>query len=58
MQNILKSIYQSFVAKLITNLFNLLVLGDSQTLGIALLAVSWQSWKASTRNPVEALKYE
>lgn len=27
-------------------------------LGIALLAVSWQSWKAATRNPVEALRYE
>ncbi len=28
------------------------------TLGIALLTVSWQSWKAATRNPVEALRYE
>ncbi|MDD4639401.1 MAG: ABC transporter permease [Bacteroidales bacterium] len=27
-------------------------------LGIALLTVSWQSWKAATRNPVEALRYE
>ncbi len=27
-------------------------------LGIALLSVSWQSWKAATRNPVEALRYE
>ena len=27
-------------------------------LGIALVAVSWQSWKAATRNPVEALRYE
>jgi putative ABC transport system permease protein len=27
-------------------------------LGIALLAVSWQSWKAATRNPVESLRYE
>jgi len=27
-------------------------------LGIALLTVSWQSWKAAKRNPVEALKYE
>jgi putative ABC transport system permease protein len=26
--------------------------------GIALLTVSWQSWKAATRNPVEALRYE
>ncbi len=28
------------------------------TLGIALLTVSWQSWKAATRNPVKALRYE
>lgn len=28
------------------------------SLGIALLTVSWQSWKAATRNPVEALRYE
>ncbi len=27
-------------------------------MGIALLTVSWQSWKAATRNPVEALRYE
>jgi putative ABC transport system permease protein len=25
---------------------------------IALLTVSWQSWQAATRNPVEALRYE
>jgi putative ABC transport system permease protein len=27
-------------------------------LGVALLTVSWQSWKAARRNPVEALRYE
>jgi putative ABC transport system permease protein len=27
-------------------------------LGIALLTVSFQSWKAASRNPVEALRYE
>ena len=27
-------------------------------LGIALLTVSWQSWRAAKRNPVEALQYE
>ena len=27
-------------------------------LGIALLTVSWQTWKAATQNPVEALRYE
>jgi putative ABC transport system permease protein len=25
---------------------------------IALITVSWQTWKAATRNPVEALRYE
>jgi putative ABC transport system permease protein len=25
---------------------------------IALLTVSWQSWRAAMRNPVEALRYE
>jgi putative ABC transport system permease protein len=28
------------------------------TLSIVLLTLSWQSWKAATRNPVEALRYE
>jgi putative ABC transport system permease protein len=27
-------------------------------MGIALITVSWQSWKAATRNPVEAMRYE
>ncbi|MDD4033348.1 MAG: ABC transporter permease, partial [Bacteroidales bacterium] len=27
-------------------------------LGIAILTVSWQSWRAATRNPVQALRYE
>ena len=27
-------------------------------LTIALLTVSWESWKAATRNPVESLRYE
>jgi putative ABC transport system permease protein len=27
-------------------------------MAVALLTVSWQSWKAATRNPVEALRYE
>ncbi|HUX58412.1 MAG TPA: ABC transporter permease [Bacteroidales bacterium] len=27
-------------------------------LGVALLTVSWQSWRAASRNPVESLRYE
>ena len=33
-------------------------LAGMMALGIALITVSWQSWKAATRNPVEALRYE
>ena len=33
-------------------------LSGAMALGIALLTVSWQSWQAATRNPVEALRYE
>jgi ABC-type antimicrobial peptide transport system permease subunit len=33
-------------------------LAGSLALGIALLTVSYQSWRAATRNPVEALRYE
>lgn len=34
------------------------VLAGLLALGIALLTISWQSWRAATRNPVEALRYE
>ncbi len=34
------------------------ILAGVLALGIALLTVSWQSWRAATRNPVEALRYE
>jgi putative ABC transport system permease protein len=27
-------------------------------LGIAILTVSWQSWRAAARNPIDALRYE
>jgi len=33
-------------------------LSGIMALGIALITVSWQSWRAATRNPVEALKCE
>jgi len=28
------------------------------TFGVSLVTVSWQSWRAATRNPVEALRHE
>jgi putative ABC transport system permease protein len=34
------------------------VLAGIIAFGIALLTVSWQSWRAASRNPVEALRYE
>jgi putative ABC transport system permease protein len=34
------------------------ILAGISALAIALLTVSWQSWRAATRNPVEALRYE
>jgi putative ABC transport system permease protein len=33
-------------------------LGGLLALAIALITVSWQSWRAATRNPVEAIRYE
>ncbi|HPR33741.1 MAG TPA: ABC transporter permease, partial [Prolixibacteraceae bacterium] len=33
-------------------------LAGALALGIALLTISWQSWRAATRNPVESLRYE
>lgn len=35
-----------------------IVLAGIITLGVSLLTVSWQSWRAATRNPVETLRYE
>ena len=36
----------------------LFALSGFLALTIALMTVSWQSWRAATRNPVEALRYE
>ena len=33
-------------------------LAGIMALGVALFTVSWHSWRAATRNPVEALRYE
>jgi len=37
-----------------SGIFTALNIAGLPALGIALLTVSWQSWKAATRNPVEA----
>ena len=34
------------------------VLAGLLVAGIATLTISWLSWRAATRNPVEALRYE
>ncbi len=34
------------------------ILAGILALGIVLLTVSWQSWRAASKNPVEALRYE
>lgn len=48
---------ESFVYKTEINWW-IFALAGLSTLGIALITVSWQSWKAASRNPVEALRYE
>ena len=48
---------ESFAYKTKLSWWIFLVAG-SVTLAIALLAVSWQSWRAAKRNPVKALRYE
>lgn len=54
---IMKKWLQGFVYQ--TNLsWWIFALAGVLALGIALLTVSWQSWRAANRNPVEALRYE
>jgi putative ABC transport system permease protein len=48
---------QSFAYKTEMNWW-IFALAGMLAMGIALLTVSWQSWRAATRNPVEALRYE
>jgi putative ABC transport system permease protein len=36
----------------------IIVLSGIIVLAISLLTVSWQSWRAATTNPVQALRYE
>ena len=48
---------ESFALKTTLNWW-IFALAGLLVLFIALFTVSWQSWKAATRNPVEALRYE
>jgi putative ABC transport system permease protein len=48
---------QSFAYKTTTSWW-IFALSGLLTFAIAILTVSWQSWRAATRNPVEALRYE
>ena len=52
-----RSWLQSFVMRTPVHWW-IFALAGVLALGIALLTVSWQSWRAATRNPVEALRYE
>ncbi|WP_163710690.1 ABC transporter permease [Mangrovibacterium lignilyticum] len=38
--------------------FWIYTVGGLMTIAIALVTISWQSWRAAVRNPVEALRYE
>jgi putative ABC transport system permease protein len=48
---------QNFAYKTELNWWIFLLSGIITT-GIVIITVSWQSWRAATRNPVEALRYE
>jgi putative ABC transport system permease protein len=48
---------QNYNYKIHLNIW-IFILAGVATIGIALLTVIWQSWRAATRNPVEALRYE
>lgn len=48
---------ESFAFKTTLSWWNFALAG-LLALGIALVTVSWQSWRAATRNPVEVLRYE
>ncbi|MDX9726956.1 MAG: FtsX-like permease family protein [Bacteroidales bacterium] len=54
---LMKKYLQGFAYR-ITISWWIFVIAGVMVLSIALLTVSWQSWRAATRNPVEALRYE
>ena len=48
---------QNYTYRIHLNIW-LFILSAIITIGIAFLTVFWESWRAATRNPVEALRYE
>jgi len=48
---------QNYTNRIDLNLW-IFVLAILASIAIAVITVSWQSWRAASRNPVEALKYE
>jgi len=48
---------QNYANRIHLNLW-VFILAIAMSMLIAVITVSWQSWKAATRNPVEALRYE
>ncbi len=48
---------QNYTYRINLNIW-LFILSGIITIGIALVTVFWESWRAATRNPVEALRYE
>jgi len=54
---LMKMYLRSFAFKTTLNWW-IFALAGLMALGIAIATVSWQSWRAASRNPVEALRYE
>jgi putative ABC transport system permease protein len=54
---LMKKYLQGFAYKT-TLIWWIFAIAGVMVLGIASITVSWQSWRAATRNPVEALRYE
>ena len=48
---------QNYTYRIHLNIW-IFILSGIITIGIALVTVFWESWRAATRNPVEALRYE
>jgi putative ABC transport system permease protein len=54
---LMKGWLQNYAYRIHLNLM-IFVISGIIIIGIALITVFWQSWRAATRNPIEALRYE